>query len=169
VGEDVAVERVQGGVVDVGREHALAEIVEDDDLDRAAEAAEGLLVQLAPAPRARREGQQADALAAIAQGEDEQPGAAVLPGDRMPHHRAVAVVDLTFFAGRRDDERVCLGRLRPAEAAHEAAHAGVLGGKAVIVDEITPDRDGIATAAGGEFDQLPVRLAGTGGRRPARG
>ena len=98
MGEHVAVERVQGGVVDVGREHALAEIVEDDDLHGAAEAAEGLLVQLAPAPRARREGQQADALAAVAEGEDEEPRAAVLPGERMPHHRAVAVVDLAFLA-----------------------------------------------------------------------
>jgi len=46
VGEDVAIERVQGGVVDVGREHALAEIVEDHDLHRAAQAAK--------APRAAR-------------------------------------------------------------------------------------------------------------------
>jgi integrase len=35
-------------------------------------------MQLGPAPRARREGQQAHALAAVAQGEDEQPGAALL-------------------------------------------------------------------------------------------
>src|SRR2546428_11413354 len=45
---------------------ALAEIVEDGDLHGAAEAAKRLLMQLAPAPRARRDGQQADALAAVA-------------------------------------------------------------------------------------------------------
>ena len=48
---------------------ALAEIVEDGDLHGAAEAAKRLLMQLAPAPRARRDGQQADALAAVAGGE----------------------------------------------------------------------------------------------------
>ena len=47
VGEHVAVERIERGVVDVGREHALAEIVEDDDLHGAAEAAKRLFVQLA--------------------------------------------------------------------------------------------------------------------------
>src|SRR3989454_163583 len=61
VRQHVAVERIEGGVVDVRREHALAKIVEDDDLHGAAEAAETLLVQLAPAARARGEGQQADA------------------------------------------------------------------------------------------------------------
>src|SRR5437867_7724012 len=48
---------------------ALAEIVEDRDLHGAAEAAKRLLMQLAPAPRARRDGQQADALVAVAGGE----------------------------------------------------------------------------------------------------
>ena len=68
VGEHVAVERVQGGVVDVGREHALLEIVEDDDVDGPAQPAKRLLVQLGPAPGARREGEQADALAASSRG-----------------------------------------------------------------------------------------------------
>jgi hypothetical protein len=34
VREHVAIERVQGGVVEVRREHALPQIVEDDDRDR---------------------------------------------------------------------------------------------------------------------------------------
>jgi hypothetical protein len=76
----------------------------------------------------------------------------------MPHHRAVAVVDLAFLPGRRDDDRVRLGRLRPAQAAQEAVHAGVLGGKAVVVDEIAPDRDSVAAVRDGQFDQVPVRL-----------
>jgi len=63
----VAVERIEGGVVGVRHEHALAQIVEDDDLHGAAEAAEALLVQFAPAAGVRRKGQQADALAAVAE------------------------------------------------------------------------------------------------------
>src|SRR5206468_3046741 len=94
VRQHVAVERIESGVVDVRREHALTEIVEDDDPHRAAEAAETLLVQLAPAARARGEGQQADALAAVAEREKEEPRAAVLPSDRVAHHRAVTVIDL---------------------------------------------------------------------------
>src|SRR3989441_6419938 len=87
VRQHVAVERIERGVVDVRREHALAKIVEDDDLHGAAEAAETLLVQLAPAARARGEGQQADALAAVAEREEEEARAAVLARARVAHHR----------------------------------------------------------------------------------
>jgi hypothetical protein len=79
VREDVAVEWVEGGIVHVRREHAFLEIVEDDDADDAGKAAKRFFVQLDPAPRARREGDQADALATLAEGEDEQARAAVLP------------------------------------------------------------------------------------------
>ena len=52
VREHVAVERIERRVVDVGREDALAQIVEHDDARRAAEPAKGALVQLRPDPRA---------------------------------------------------------------------------------------------------------------------
>ncbi len=44
VREHVAEERIERGVVDVGREDALAEVVEHDDLDRAAQPAKRPLV-----------------------------------------------------------------------------------------------------------------------------
>src|SRR6058998_2179739 len=147
---------------------ALAEIVEDGDFHGAAEAAKRLLMQLAPAPRARRDGQQADALAAVAEREKEEPRAAVLSRDRVPHHRAVAVIDLAFLAGRGDDDRVRLGRPRAAQRHDEAAHAGVLGGKAVIVDEVPPDRHRVAAPGERQLDQLAVGRAGAGGGRPLR-
>ena len=168
VRQHVAVERIERGVVDVRREHALAKIVEDDDLHGAAEAAETLLVQLAPAARARGEGQQADALATVAEREEEEARAAVLARARVAHHRAVAVIDLGFLAGRGDDHRVRLGRPRPAQRHDEAAHAGVLSGEAVIVDEIPPDRHRVATPGEGQLDQFAVRRAGAGGGGPAR-
>jgi hypothetical protein len=43
---------------------------------------------------------------------------------------------LAFLA--RHDHRVRLGVARPAEREDEAADAGVLGRKAVIVDEVAP-------------------------------
>jgi len=72
VREHVTVERVQGGIVEVGGEHALAQVVEHDDLHGTAQPAEGLLVQLGPALGARLEGQKPDAFAAVAQREDNQ-------------------------------------------------------------------------------------------------
>src|SRR2546428_2065941 len=115
VGEHIAIERVEGRIVDIRREHALLEVIGDDDVDSATETAERFFVELGPAPCARREGEQADALAAVAEGEDEQPRAAVLPNDRVPHHRALTVVDLAFFAGRGDDPPMGLGRALAAQ------------------------------------------------------
>jgi hypothetical protein len=97
VREHIAIERVQGGIVDVRLEDALAQIVEDDDLDRTAQPAKRFLVQLGPAPRTGREEQEPDALAAVAQGEDEQARAAILACVGMPDHRPGAVIGLTFL------------------------------------------------------------------------
>jgi hypothetical protein len=63
VREHIAIERIERGIVDVGREHALAEIVEDDDLDGPTQATKRLLVELGPDLRAGAPCQQADRLA----------------------------------------------------------------------------------------------------------
>ena len=106
-------------------EHALAQIVEDHDAHDAAEPAKRLLMQLGPAPGARLEEQQPDALAAVAEGEDEEPRAAVLARDGMPDHRAGAVVDLRFLTRRRHDHRVGVRGPLPLPLDDEAANAGV--------------------------------------------
>jgi hypothetical protein len=142
-------------------------LVEDDDPDGTAEAPKGLFVQLGPPPGAGLEGQESDALTAVAEGEDEQARAAVLAGDGMPHHRALAVVDLAFFAGRGDDDRVRVRRALAAELAHEAAHTGVAAGELMLIDEVLPDGHGVAAAAERQLDQLAIRFAGAGGRCPA--
>src|SRR6476661_8726495 len=46
--QQVAIERIECRVVDVGREDALFQVIEDDDLRRAAEPTKRPLVQLAP-------------------------------------------------------------------------------------------------------------------------
>jgi hypothetical protein len=53
VGEHVAIQRIERGVANVGREDALFHIVEDDDADRPAESTERALMQLGPDLRAR--------------------------------------------------------------------------------------------------------------------
>ncbi len=85
----------------------------------------------------------------------------------MPHHRALGVIDLALFGEPGDDDGVSLCRVRPAQLADEAADTGVLGGKAVIVDEVAVDRHGIAAPAERGLDQFAIRLAGAGaGSRP---
>ena len=117
VREHVAIERIERRVVDIGREHALFEIVEDDDPGRAAEPTKRALVQLAPDLRARPPRQQSHGFARAGQREDKEPRAPVLAGRRPAHHRPLAVVDLAFFTGRRDDHDPRLGRRRPASFA----------------------------------------------------
>jgi hypothetical protein len=69
--EHVAVQRIDGGIVDVWLEHPLAQIVEDDDPCHPAQPAKGLLVQLGPRLRTGAEHQQANRFAAIAKSQHE--------------------------------------------------------------------------------------------------
>ena len=110
-----------------GREDAFFEIVEDDDAHRAAEPTKRALVELGPDLRARLPHQQPDRFARVAERQDEEPRAPVLARLRMAHHRAIAVIDLAFFAGRRGDHdarlrrRTCLGASgRSAARSHSA-------------------------------------------------
>ena len=104
-----------------GREDAFFEIVEDDDADRAAEPTKRALVELGPDLRARLPHQQPDRFARVAERQDEEPRAPVLARLRMAHHRAVAVIDLAFFARRGGDHDARLGRGRPAERQRRSA------------------------------------------------
>jgi hypothetical protein len=88
VREHIAIERVQSGIVNVGDEHALAQIVEHDDARGAAQPAKSSFVQLGPDARTGAEGQQTNRLAAAAQHHHEQPGASVLAALGIAHHRA---------------------------------------------------------------------------------
>ena len=66
VREHVAIERIERRLVDVGREHALFEVVEDDDARRAAQPTKRPLVELGPRLRTRLPHQQAHRLARVA-------------------------------------------------------------------------------------------------------
>jgi hypothetical protein len=88
-------------IVDVRAQHALFEIIEDRDPGRAAEAAKGALVELGPEAGARADGEHADALAAVAESEDEEPRAPVLPRGGVADHRLGAVVDPPLLARAR--------------------------------------------------------------------
>jgi hypothetical protein len=59
----IPVQMVDGGVVDVRRKHAFAEVVEDNGARDSAESAEGFLVQFRPDLRTGTEHQEPDAFA----------------------------------------------------------------------------------------------------------
>lgn len=64
MGEHIAVEGIDFGIVDVGTQDAFGEIVEHDIFGRSAKAAEGGFVQFRPGLRTGLEAQQPDAFAA---------------------------------------------------------------------------------------------------------
>ena len=97
VREHVAIERIERGIVDVGREDAFAQVIEDDHPDGATESAKGPFVQLGPDLRARPPHQQAHRLARAPQRQDKKARATVLPGAAVADHRPLAIVDLAFF------------------------------------------------------------------------
>src|SRR5438445_8418866 len=108
VGEDVAIEWIQSGIVDVGDEHAFAQVIEHDDTGTTTQSAKRFLVQLGPDARAGAESQQAYGLTAIAERQHEQSCASIFAGLRIADHRAGAVIDLGLFSWRGKDYRTRL-------------------------------------------------------------
>ena len=169
VREHVAIERIERRVVDVRREHALAQIVEDDDARRAAEPAKRALVQLGPDLRARPPREQPHRLARVAERQDEEPRAPVLARRRVAHHRPVAVVDLAFLARRGRDDDARLGRRASPRSC--ATKRRTLAYRAVKPWSSTRSCQiaiALRPAAERLGDQLAVRLAGARARRAAR-
>ena len=163
VREHVAIERIERGIVDVRREDAFSQVVEDDDADGAAQSTKRALVQLRPDLRARSPHQQPHRLARAAERQDEEARAPVLARAAVADHRALAVVDLAFFAGRGRDDDARLGRRAAAQRHDEAADTRVPRGKAVVVDQVLPDRHGVAATR-----RAPRRSARDTARRRSR-
>lgn len=87
---------------------------------------------------------------------------AVLAGGRIADQRAGAVVDLSFLAGRSNNDGAGVGCVRAGVPAHEAFDALVAAGETVIVDQVLPDGLGIPAAGEGFLDDVAERLAGAG-------
>jgi hypothetical protein len=97
VGQYVAIEGIQSRIVDVGLEHSFFQVVGNHDSGRAAQPAEGLLVQFGPDPGAGMETEKPDGFAAETQRQHEQTCAPVLASLRVADHGASAVIDLRLF------------------------------------------------------------------------
>jgi len=169
VREHIAIERIQRGVVDVRGEDAFFQIVEDDDADGAPQPAKGAFVEFGPDLGARSPHEQPHRFARVPQRQDEEPRASVLPRAPLADHRAaVPVVDLAFFAGRGRDDDARLDGRAAAQVHDEAPDTRVARRKAVIVDEVLPDGDGVAPTGQRLRDDLAIRLARTRARRAPR-
>ncbi len=120
VGEDVAIEWIQRGIVDVGDEHAFAQVIEHDDARTTTQATKRFLMQLGPDARAGAEGQQAYGLAAVPERQHEQSRASVFARLRIADHRAGAVIDLGFFTRGGNNHRARLQWPVSAKLANEA-------------------------------------------------
>ena len=165
VGEHVAVERIERRVVDVGREHALAQIVEDHD---AARRRAGGTLSRAARPRSaswtRRSAAGPTCGCSRASGRTAAC-AGTCPSVGSRTIGPVAVVDLRFLAGRGDDHDArlvaALGRAACARsAARSRSRRGSRGRRPGPAR--SPSRCGRARRL---LDQLAVRLAGAGRRR----
>ncbi len=124
-------------------------------------------MQPGPDAGAGAELQEAYRLAAIAQGQHEEPGAPVLAAVRVKDHRPGAIIDLGLLAGCGDDHRAGFGRLGLMPLADKALDAVVAAGEAVLRNQVLPDRHGIATPGQPQLDGLPIGLASTGRRTPS--
>ena len=105
-------------------------------------------------------------LAAIAQGQHEEPRASIFSRPLIADHGAfVPVIDLRFFARRRADHGAGLGRRVSAQPANKALHREIARLEAVIGHQILPDGHGIPAMTQAELDSLPEWLAGRRRRR----
>jgi len=82
---------------------------------------------------------------------------------RCPH----IAEQMTSLDRQRDDHRARLDRLRSVQLRHEALHAAVARGEAVAVDQLLPDRHGVAAVRVRLLDPCAVRLARARLRRAA--
>src|SRR5258708_15535265 len=120
VGEDVAIEWIQRGIVDVGDEHAFAQVIEHDDARTTTQATKRFLMQLGPDARAGAEAQQAYSLAAVPERQHEQSRASVFARLRIADHRAGAVIDLGFLARGGNNHPAALPWPVPPKTANDA-------------------------------------------------
>src|SRR5471030_3327336 len=111
VSEHIPVERVQSGIVDIGREYSLFKVVGNHDSGRATQAPESLLMQFRRDAGTGLEAEKPYTFAAEAERQYEQTRAAILAGLRIANHRAAAVIDLRLFTRRSLDNAACFRRL----------------------------------------------------------
>jgi hypothetical protein len=161
VGEHIAKQWINRGIVNVRNQDAFFQVVENDDPRTTTESAEGFLMEFGPDARTRTPRQQTNAFAGVSQGQHEQPGPPVLARLRVADQRAAAVIDLGFFPWLGEDDPRCLGQLGTTKPAYETLYGLVVAWITVLRNQVLPDGLGIPSTAQFLLDQVSVGLAGT--------
>src|SRR5258708_39774717 len=118
-------------------------------------------MQLCPHTGTRTPDQQTYGFAAVAQGHHEQSRATVFPALRISHHRTRPVIDLGLFSGCGLDNPYGLGLCYTSKLVNKTVHTLVAMGKAVIGDEVVPDRQVIPTTRETLLNAIAVPVART--------
>ena len=158
MGEQFGIDRVQGGLVEIGRDDAFLEIVEDHVLGTAAKRAESFLVQQRPGLLISLPDHFTEALAGVLERHDEQQRAAELARS-IERQRALAVIDLGLFAGRELENIEACGGACP-ESGDEALDGVVAVREAVRIDQVLVEALGVTTEVELGFNPGAMGLAG---------
>src|SRR5216683_1176430 len=134
--QNISIQWIECGVIYVWLQHSLAQVVMHDHARSTSQSPEGPLMKLRPPLGARRPAEKANRFAAVAQSEDEQPRAAVLPGLRVADPRPFPVVDLSFLARRCLDHRPRLNLRGALQRPDEASNAMVAAAKLESVHQV---------------------------------
>jgi len=132
VREQIAIKWIEYGIVDVGSEHAFAQVIQHQNAHGATQPAKCFFVQLGPDVRTGTKDQEAHCLAAIAQGEDKQARAPILTTWLFQDHRTGPIINLGFLTRGRDDRRPGDGRFPRLEFVDETSDAVIAVVKAVL-------------------------------------
>ena len=156
------VDRVELGLVQVGLDDTLLEVVQRHVLRATAKVSKRALVQLGPDLLAGLPDHTAVAGPRVAQRGHEQARFAVPIGAWHSGGRAFSVVHLHLLAGQ-EGQAVELFGLLVAQPGHKALDRVVLAGKALAVNQVLVDGHGVTTQAQLGFDGVSMRLAQGGG------
>src|SRR6266481_9308459 len=156
MGEHVAIEGIERGVVDVRNQNTFAQIIQHQDARSSAESTKSFLVQFGPDARAGTERQQPYCLAAIAQREHEQTGASILAAIRFAYHRPAAIINLSLFSRSGEDHRPGLWYSGSMQLVSEAPNALIATLESVVGNQILPDCHGVAISTQTQFDDFPI-------------
>lgn len=163
MGQHRAVDRIELRFVQIGREDAFLQVVEDGITDHPAKISKCLFVKLRPDLLAGFPDHAPEAAPRIAQRHHEQAGPAISAALGIDRRRALAIVDLSFLAGK-EFKTIKLLWIAVSQRAHKPLDAPVAGRKAKLIDQVLVNRWRIPFQADLVFDPRPMRFAGRPGQ-----
>src|ERR1700746_868942 len=95
--ENISIQGIESGSVDIGNQHTFFQVVENHNSWTTTQAPKRFFMEFRPHARTRTPHQQTNTFATVSRGHHEQPGPPILPRLRVAYQRAAAVIDLGFL------------------------------------------------------------------------